>query len=226
MLKILLVVCIICGFLLSATVWSATPSFAHTTISVDKYDVEAGWSVEPPIVGLRNAVIVSVVERGDTEGQTTGVAHVFRGVEATIMFGGESKVITFNADKQQGHYLSPIIPTKTGTYLVKINGDIRGTPIEITIPIEDVEHTAALDFPPVAGGSDSTGNAAEILAIQKAITSLQQDIARLKSGETVVSSNSTDDGTSYNFAIMGLSMSAAAIVLSVIALTRSKQSTG
>ncbi len=36
-------------FLLSTTVWSATPLFAHTTIPVDKYDVEAGWSVEPPI---------------------------------------------------------------------------------------------------------------------------------------------------------------------------------
>lgn len=205
----------------------AAPSFAHTTISVDKYDVEAGWDVEPPIVGLRNSVILSVVERGEIEGQSTGVTHVFRGVEATIMFGGESKVAAFNPANLPGHYLSPIIPTRTGTYLLQVQGDIRGTPVDIVIPIEDVEHTAALDFPPVTGGGSGGGgaDAADTVAMKKAISSLQQDVSRLKSGEGVVpsgSSNSGDDagGLSYNFAVMGLSMSAVAIVMGVISLTR------
>lgn len=221
MLKILVAVCMTSVFLLlSSAVWIITPSFAHTTISVDKYDIEAGWDIEPPIVGLRNSVIVSVVERGDIEGQSTGVTHVFRGVDATISFGGESKAIAFNTDHLPGHYLSPIIPTKTGTYLIQISGNIRDTPVDITIPIEDVEHTAALDFPPVLGGGNSNDDdAAETIAMQKAITSLQQDVVRLKSGENIVSSN-VDGGLSYNFAVMGLSMSAVAIVLGIIALTR------
>ncbi len=212
-------------FVLSAGL--AAPSFAHTTISVDKYDIEAGWDVEPPIVGLRNSVILSVVERGEVEGQSTGVTHVFRGVEATIMFGGESKVAAFNPDNLPGHYLSPIIPTRTGTYLLQVQGDIRGTPVDIVIPIEDVEHTAALDFPPVTGGAGGGGaDAADTVAMKKAISSLQQDVSRLKSGEGMVpsgNSNSNNDagGLSYNFAVMGLSMSAVAIVMGVISLTRS-----
>ena len=214
-------------FVLSAGL--AAPSFAHTTISVDKYDIEAGWDVEPPIVGLRNSVVLSVVERGEVEGQSTGVTHVFRGVEATIMFGGESKVAAFNPDNLPGHYLSPIIPTRTGTYLLQVQGDIRGTPVDIVIPIEDVEHTAALDFPPVAGGGGSGGgggaDAADTVAMKKAISSLQQDVSRLKSGEDMVppgTNNSSNDagGLSYNFAVMGLSMSAVAIVMGVISLTR------
>ena len=212
-------------FVLSAGL--AAPSFAHTTISVDKYDIEAGWDVEPPIVGLRNSVILSVVERGEVEGHSIGVTHVFRGVEATIMFGGESKVAAFNPDNLPGHYLSPIIPTRTGTYLLQVQGDIRGTPVDIVIPIEDVEHTAALDFPPVTGGGNGGGgaDAADTVAMKKAISSLQQDVSRLKSGEGVVpsgNSNSNNDagGLSYNFAVMGLSMSAVAIVMGVISLTR------
>lgn len=212
-------------FVLSAGL--AAPSFAHTTISVDKYDIEAGWDVEPPIVGLRNSVILSVVERGEIEGQSTGVTHIFRGVEATIMFGGESKVAAFNPDNLPGHYLSPIIPTRTGTYLLQVQGDIRGTPVDIVIPIEDVEHTAALDFPPVSGGGNGGGGAdtADTIAIKKAISSLQQDVSRLKSGEGMVPSggNNNDNdtgGLSYNFAVVGLSMSAVAIVMGVISLTR------
>ena len=200
----------------------AAPSFAHTTISVDKYDVEAGWDVEPPIVGLRNSVILSVVERGEVEGQSTGVTHVFRGVEATIMFGGESKVAAFNPDSLPGHYLSPIIPTRTGTYLLQVQGDIRGTPVDIVIPIEDVEHTAALDFPPVTSGGSGGADAADTVAMKKAISSLQQDVSRLKSGEDMVPSGDNNDtgGLSYSFAVMGLSMSAVAIVMGVISLTR------
>ena len=95
------------GLFFILSVGLVTPSFAHTTIAVDKYDVESGWDVEPPIVGLRNSVILSVVERGEIEGQSTGVTHVFRGVEATITFGGESKVLTFNPRRPAGTLQGP-----------------------------------------------------------------------------------------------------------------------
>ena len=58
--------------------------------------------------------------------------------------------------------------------------------------------------------------------MKKAISSLQQDISRLKSGEDIVVPGNDNDagGLSYNFAVMGLSMSAVAIVMGVISLTR------
>ena len=181
MLKV--IVCAISALLL-LSVGLAAPSSAHKTVSVDKYDIEAGWGVEPPVVGLRNSVVLTVVERGEAEGHATGVTHVFRGLEATIFFGGESKTIAFNPDNLPGKYYSPIIPTKTGTYMLQVQGDLRGTPVDVKIPIEDVEHTAALNFPPVrggGGGSSSSGggaDTAEIIAMKKAITSLQQELAK------------------------------------------------
>jgi len=190
------------------------PSFAHTTVHVEQYEIEAGWGIEPPVVGIRNDIVIKITESGDTEGSYKGVTSVFKDVDATVFFGGASKKIDINSDVRPGYYFSPIIPTKTGTYMVELKGELRGTPIDIKIPVEDVEPTAVLDFPP----SSSEGTA-DITALKNAISSLQQDISKLKSGETEVIS---DDGAAYDFAIFGLSIASAAIILSIIALIKRK----
>jgi hypothetical protein len=190
------------------------PSFAHTTVHVEQYAIEAGWGIEPPVVGIRNDIVLKITEPGDTEGSYKGVTSVFKDVDATVFFGGASKKIDINSDVKPGYYFSPIIPTKTGTYMVELKGELRGTPIDIKIPVEDVEPTAVLDFPP----SSSEGTA-DIAALKNAISSLQQDVSKLKSGETEVTS---DDGAAYDFAIFGLSIAAAAIILSIIALVKRK----
>jgi hypothetical protein len=190
------------------------PSFAHTTVHVEQYEIEAGWSIEPPVVGIRNDIVLKIIERGENEGTFTGITSAFKGVDATVMFGGASKKIDVNSDPRPGYYFSPIIPTKTGTYMVELKGEIRGTTIDVKIPIEDVEPTAVLDFPPTSG----EGNA-DIGALKNAISSLQQDVSKLKSGETEVIS---DGGAAYDFAIFGLSIAAAAIILAIIALIKRK----
>ena len=190
------------------------PSFAHTTVHVEQYAIEVGWGIEPPVVGIRNDIVLKITESGDTEGSYKGVTSVFKDVDATVFFGGASKKIDINSDVKPGYYFSPIIPTKTGTYMVELKGELRGTPIDIKIPVEDVEPTAVLDFPP----SSSEGTA-DIAALKNAISSLQQDVSKLKSGETEVTS---DGGAAYDFAIFGLSIAAAAIILSIIALVKRK----
>ena len=190
------------------------PSFAHTTVHVEQYAIEAGWGIEPPVVGIRNDIVLKITEPGDTEGSYKGVTSVFKDVDATVFFGGASKKIDINSDVKPGYYFSPIIPTKTGTYMVELKGELRGTPIDIKIPVEDVEPTAVLDFPP----SSSEGTA-DIAALKNAISSLQQDVSKLKSGETEVTS---DSGASYDFAIFGLSIASAAIILSIVALIKRK----
>lgn len=191
------------------------PSFAHTTVHVEQYEIEAGWGIEPPVVGIRNDIVLKFIERGEKEGTFTGITSVFKDVDATIMFGGASKKIDVNSDPKPGYYFSSIIPTKTGTYLVELKGEIRGTPIDIKIPVEDVEPTAVLDFPPT-----SSEGTADVAALKNAISSLQQDVSKLKSGETIVSAS--EGGTAYNFAILGLSIAAAAIILAIISLIKRK----
>ena len=191
------------------------PSFAHTTVHVEQYEIEAGWGIEPPVVGIRNDIVLKFIERGEKEGTFTGITSVFKDVDATVMFGGASKKIDVNSDPKPGYYFSPIIPTKTGTYLVELKGEIRGTPIDIKIPVEDVEPTAVLDFPP----SSSEGTA-DVAALKNAISSLQQDVSKLKSGETTVSAS--EGGAAYDFAILGLSIATAAIILAIVSLIKRK----
>ena len=190
-----------------------TPSFAHTTVEVEQYKIEAGWGIEPPVVGIRNDVVFKITESGETEGTYRGITSAFQNLEATVMYGGASKNIDINSDPKQGYYFSPIIPTKTGSYLVDLQGEIRGVVVDIQIPIEDVESTSVLDFPPT-----SSEGSADVSALKNAISSIQQDVSKLKSGETTTSNG----GAAYDFAIFGLSIAAAAIILAIIALVKRK----
>ena len=192
------------------------PSYAHTTVDVGPYQIEAGWGIEPPVVGIRNDLVFKFTESGETEGSRKGVTSVFKNVDATVMFGGASKKIDINSDPKPGYYFSPIIPTKTGTYMVEFKGEINGISIDVKIPVEDVESTAVLDFPPSSSSSGSGD--ADMAVLKNAIASLQQDISKLNSGETKISS----DGRAYDFAIFGLSIAAAAIVLAIISLVKRK----
>ena len=191
------------------------PSFAHTTVHVEPYEIEAGWAIEPPIVGIRNDIVFKIIERGENEGAYRGITSAFKNVDATIIFGGASKQIEINSDPRPGYYFSPIIPTKTGTYQVELKGELNGIPVDVKIPVEDVEPTAILDFPPT-----SSEGAADIAALKNAISSLQQDVSKLNSGETEITSN--DGGQAYDFAIFGLSIGSAAIILAIIALVKRK----
>jgi hypothetical protein len=190
------------------------PSYAHTTVHVEPYEIEAGWGIEPPVVGIRNDLVFKFTEAGETEGTRKGVTSVFKNIDATVMFGGAFKKIDINSDPRPGYYFSPIIPTKTGSYTVEFKGEINGVPVDVKIPVEDVEPTAVLDFPPTTSGGDT-----DIAALKNAISSLQQDVSKLNSGETTIPSNG---GESYDFAIFGLSIASAAIILAIISLIKRK----
>ena len=190
------------------------PSYAHTTVEVEQYKIEVGWSIEPPVVGIRNDIVVKITESGDSEGTYRGITSAFQNLEGTVMYGGASKIIDISGDPKPGYYFSSIIPTKTGSYLLDLKGEIHGIVIDIQIPIEDVESTSVLDFPPT-----SSEGSADVSALKNAISSLQQDVSKLKSGETTTSSSG---GAAYDFAIFGLSIAAAAIILAIIALIKRK----
>jgi len=202
------------GFIaLLISVGMLTPSYAHTTVEVEQYKIEVGWGIEPPVVGIRNDVVFKITESGETEGTYRGITSAFQNLDATVMYGGASKTIDINSDPKPGYYFSSIIPTKTGSYLADLQGEIRGVTVDIQIPIEDVESTSVLDFPPT-----SSQGSADISALKNAISSLQQDVSKLKSGET----STSNGGAAYDFAIFALSIAAAAIILAIIALIKRK----
>ncbi|MBS3923463.1 MAG: hypothetical protein KGZ37_10005 [Nitrosarchaeum sp.] len=189
----------------------ASQAFAHTTVEVEPYKIEVGWGLEPPIVGIRNDIVFKITEPGEVSGQYTGVSNAFRNLESTALFGGVSKKIEIDSDPRIGYYFSPIIPTKTGSYVMDLQGEINGVLINVQIPIEDVESTAVLDFPPTSGSSNQ-----DVTALKNAISSLQRDVSALNDG------SKNNGGAAYDFAIFGLSIASAAIILAIIALIKRK----
>ena len=198
------------GLLLS--VGFVSQSFAHTTVEVEPYKIEVGWGLEPPVIGIRNDFVFKITEPGDTPGSYKGVTNAFKNVEVTALFGGISKKIDINSDPKIGYYFSPVIPTKTGTYTMDLKGEINGVTIDVQIPVEDVESTAVLDFPQTGGSSDQ-----DVTALKNAISSLQREVSSMKDG-----SGNVNGGAAYDFAIFGLSIAAAAIILAIVALIKRK----
>lgn len=188
-------------------------SFAHTSVDVEPYKIEVGWGLEPPVVGIRNDFVFKITEPGDTPNSYKGVTNAFKNVEVTAMFGGVSKQIDIHSDPKIGYYFSPVIPTKTGTYIMNMKGEINGVLIDVQIPVENVESTAVLDFPQTSGSSSDQ----DVTSLKNAISSLQREISSMKNG-----SENDNSGTSYDLAIFGLSIAAAAIILAIIALIKRK----
>ena len=88
------------GFIaLLISVGMLTPSYAHTTVEVEQYKIEAGWGIEPPVVGIRNDVVFKITESGENEGTYRGITSAFQNLEATVMYGGASKNIDINSDE-------------------------------------------------------------------------------------------------------------------------------
>ena len=193
---------------------------AHTTVYVDQYEIEAGWGEEPPVVNLPNKVVVEVAISGDKEGLRTGVTNAFKTMTATLISGGAEKTLDINSDPRPGHYYSKILPTKTGSMSLKIQGELNGLPIDVLIPIEDIESQSIIAFPPVSGSS----SAGEIGAVKNALSSLQKDVSNLKSnvGEVSLTAGGIDIQNAYNFGVFGLCLGAAGVILAVIAMIRRK----
>ena len=205
---------------LLATGFVFAPAFAHTTIHVEQYEIEAGWGDEPPVVGLSNTIVIEVAESGEKEGLRSGVTSAFKSMTATLVSGGATKVLDINSDPRPGHYYAKILPTKTGSISVKLVGELNGLPIDVVIPIEDVESQSLIEFPPTSGSS----SAGEIGALKNALSSLQKDVSNIKSnvGDVSLSAGGVDIENTYNFAVFGLSLGAAAVILAIIAMLRRK----
>ncbi len=195
-------------------------AFAHTTIHVEQYEIEAGWAEEPPVVNLPNKIVVEVAESGEKEGLRTGVNNAFKSMTATLISGGVTKILDINPDPRPGHYYAKILPTKTGSMSIKLEGELDGLKIDIVIPIEDVESQSVIAFPPVSGSSSTD----EISSVKNALSSLQKDVSNIKSnvGDVSFTSGGVDIQNAYNFGVFGLSLGAAGVILAVIAMLRKK----
>jgi len=191
--------------------------YAHESVTIENLVIEVGWQDEPSLVGFMNAITFEINEN-TSDGQS-GVKNAFKNLVATVKSGGLEKTLDIDSDPQAGHYHSKIIPTRIGSLVVELKGDINGIPINSEITVEDVEDKSLLAFPDTTGSSDQ-----DVVALKNAMSGLQNEVTSLKSkisGLDTTSGNFNAE-TAYNFGIFGLSLGAAGVILAIVAMIKRK----
>jgi hypothetical protein len=202
-------------FFIAVVVGSIYPAFAHKTITVEQYEIDVGWRDEPPLVNQQNAITFVITEGDEIK---SGVTNAFKNLDATVSSGSMTKTLDILSDVKAGHYFAKIIPTKTGTLTIILQGTINDIPVDERVTIEDVESTDILAFPPT--GSVQTQ---EISALKNAMSSLQKDIIEIKSKASNVGiGTNTDLSKSYDLAMFAMSIGAAGVILAVISMIKRK----
>ena len=193
-------------------------AYGHKTVNVEQYEIVVGWDIEPSIVGFRNSITFEISE-AESENVKSGVTNAFKNLQAIAKSGGITKTLDINSDPRVGHYFSDIIPTRTGTIEIDLKGEINGVAVDVSVPVEDVENTAVLDFPPTTSSSGQ-----DVSALKNAMSSLQQDVSDIKSkiGDIDTDSANFNVGSAYNFGVFGLALGAAGVILAIIAMIKRK----
>ncbi|HEX7142236.1 MAG TPA: hypothetical protein VF222_07140 [Nitrososphaeraceae archaeon] len=155
--------------------------YGHTEIKVGNYTLEAGWSIEPPLINNLNEIVISVLENDSP------VRNAMKDLSISINYGGINKKLNFiPSEESAGLYLADIIPSKLGTYSLTLKGAIGTQSINNDIQIEEVEDAKKLTFPISEGSSTNLEN------IGKQITPIMKDLAS-QIDETKEEINSTKE---------------------------------
>jgi len=146
-------------------------ALAHEEVTVGKYLLEVGWLDEPPLVGLKNGVFVSV-----TDTETAEPVEELDTLEVEVATGPASKKLSLRplGEDAPGQYAADFIPTVRGAYTARLTGSIGDQAVDVTVEIEEVGDVNDLTFPePIvagdelaaqAGSAAQTANAARTIA--------------------------------------------------------------
>jgi len=201
------------------------PASAHLTKVFGNYLVTVGWQNEPTYVGLLNSPIVEVKKGGGDSAKP--VINALANMQISIKYGSVTKQLDFVPDNTvDGQYVSPLIPTRVGTYSLIMKGTIENQSIDTEIPLDDVASVDTLNFPP--SGSADTSNMGQISTI---ISQLTNDIEDAKSSANSAAQNVANVGKSfqevkdttdrlYMISMAGIGIGVAGIVIAVFAISR------
>jgi hypothetical protein len=170
---------------------AAGTAVAHERIVAGDYAFVLGWLDEPPVVGLKNAALVEVTTAKDDQ----PVEGAEGALTAQIVYGGKSKELLLRPlAGQPGVYVGDFIPTRRGTYTLKLGGTINGQVIDVSNEIEEVGSLDSLTFPEPQAD------------LQKSIDALQSELS-----------------TTRMFAIVGAALGTIGLVLAGVAIGRSRK---
>jgi hypothetical protein len=219
-------------------------TFGHTTRQFGNITIDAGWSVEPPLVDEMNNIIIIVNRQNEQANDTsqstlTPVRNALSQTDVMIKYGGITKQLNFVPSVETtGGYEASIIPSRIGSYSVVLNGTIADQIINAEIAIEDVEGKQSLIFPPIddstSSGASAQGNAESVSIgsnIRSILSGLESNIRTNSENMSGLMNNTirlqeslneqiTYLNSLYMVSVSSIGLSIGAIIISGFALKR------
>ena len=215
--------------IISISPFAIKPALAHITKVYGNYTVTVGWANEPVYNGLMNAPLVIVKKgSGDT---AKPVINALANMQISIKYGSVTKQLDFVPNSTvDGQYVSPLVPTRVGSYSLIMKGTIENQSIDTEIALDDVASIDTLNFPP----STSSDNSANLGQVGTILDQLTNDIEEAKKNSDAASQSllnaaksfqDVKDSTDrlYLISMTGIGIGIAGVVIAVIAITRNKQ---
>ena len=119
--------------LLSALIvlpFSVSVALAHGHIEVGEYELVIGFKNEPAYQGEPNGLDLRVTNKQTGE-KINDLADT---LTAEVMFGGSKKEVVIRPVwGEDGAYTANVLPTEAGDYTWHIWGDIKGTPVDVSM---------------------------------------------------------------------------------------------
>jgi len=211
---------------ISVSPFAIKSASAHITKVFGNYLVTVGWENEPVYNGLLNAPIVEV--KNGSGDSAKPVINALANMQISIKYGSVTKQLDFvPSSTVDGQYVSPLIPTKVGTYSLIMKGTIENQQIDTEIPLDDVASIDTLNFPQ-SGSSVDSSNIGQVGPI---ITQLTNDIEEAKNSANSAAQNVANVGKSfqevkdttdrlYMISMAGIGIGVAGIVIAVFAISR------
>ncbi|TMA00252.1 MAG: hypothetical protein E6J99_04780 [Methanobacteriota archaeon] len=124
------------------------PVAAHQQVTLGEFVLTVGWRDEPAVAGYLNGLDLGIQHRY-SNGTTVWVVGVEGNLTAILSTG--PKNVSKALDPQfgrDGWYTFDVIPTRAGTYTVRLKGHLDTTPVDVTVTLDDeVVPASDLDFP-------------------------------------------------------------------------------
>jgi len=133
--------------LVTALPLAVRPASAHRLVTLGEYELTVGWKVEPAVAGYVNGLDLGIQHRF-SNGTTVWVVGVAGNLTAVLTTGPKSvsKALEPQADRD-GWYTFDVIPTRVGTYTVRLQGTLGTTPVDVMVPLDDVSPASDFAFP-------------------------------------------------------------------------------
>jgi hypothetical protein len=158
--------------------FTASLALAHGHTEVGDYEFVIGFRNEPAYQGEPNGLDLTVTNKATGE----KVNDLADSLKAEIIFGSSKKELEIRAQwGEDGAYTADVLPTEAGDYTWHIWGDVKGTPIDVTMSsspdtFSAVKAKSAVAFP-AAEATAAELQAQTAAAAQAAQTALMVGIA-------------------------------------------------